>query len=168
MSAISPSSASVRAVQSFVSTTIDMAWRVLPSSRPLGCESIGYWLPQPPVRPSGASSASPAPPIRHAYPRDGALLGQQTVRAEEDPHLGGEAVRGVDAEVVGELEHRLADVEEHAARSGVGPQQRLQLLEPALRERVGGDRHVYVGGRAVRQIGPRDLDRSELRLLVPG
>src|SRR5581483_9521554 len=89
MSAISPSSASLSAVQSLVSTSI-----AIPVCQFRGC---------------GRVSSTRTPRARARTP----CSGHQAVSSEEDAQLGTEAPGGVHVELVGQPEDLLADVQKH-------------------------------------------------------
>src|SRR3954464_4669837 len=131
MSAISASSASESCVQSLVSTSIAIS-RVAPGSSQ---EVL------PVQRVSGERATRPTP-----FQQVRSLSAYQCVRAQEHAELADETVGRIDAELVGQAQHLLAEVHEDL---GVARMLEQRALEP-LDELVG-------------EAGGRESDAQRLR-----
>src|SRR5688572_6400328 len=120
MSAISPSSASESAVQSFVSTAIAIS---VPGYRP--CSTLAKASTAP--RPTGSGTGIPAaePGSRCQNRKVGS--GDEGLGAEQLAEGGGEAVAGVDVELGGQAQVLAPHPQEHGRVARVG---RQHLLEP--------------------------------------
>src|SRR5262249_17904001 len=130
MSAISANSASLRAVQSLVSTSIAMR---ADAPRKVGRAPDKPWDRTPLVQRSRTDRATRVGMGAGGGSSDGDGFG-----SEEDPQLGHQAVRRVDVELVGEAQHlALAEVQEHLRLALVLAQQALELAEQGLVQGVG-------------------------------
>src|SRR5262245_12423743 len=92
------------------------------------------------------------------------------VGAEEDAELGEEAVAGVDAEVVAELDHGglvgALEVHEHLAVAGVVAEDLLEPRHPRFAQRTEPGPHAHRRAAVEHDLGPRDLHRDQLRRVL--
>src|SRR3954467_11543470 len=160
MSAISPSSASLSAVQSLVSTSIGI---VLPGSPVRVVDFLTAWSVS---RLRGSPHFFPKP-ARGGPARSGGGGRRKAGSAQEDPQLSAQPGAGLDAEFVGQTEGLGAHREQDRSVTRMLDQQRLEPGDGVVAHGVEGQADPERLGAVEADLGDLEIHAHQFGRVVP-